>query len=248
MRMENERHYFTVGLFVLGGFIAILAFALWLTQQGKGEYETYQIRFAESVSGLSTGSVVKFRGVSVGLVDSITIDPEDSRLIRVDISLLKSTPLKADTKANLKMQGITGVVFIELTGGNPALANLDKPKDSTEVLEIPSAPSSINTILDNIPVMLAKLSITLDQINKVMSDKNVASIQSLLQHGDAAASDLRSILSASRESIPQTTRDAAEAISHLNNAAKRVDRLSEQVEANPASLLFPPDDRGIPAP
>ena len=246
--MENERHYFTVGLFVLGGFLAILGFALWLTYQGKGEYEHYRIRFAESVSGLSTGSVVKFRGVNVGLVDSISIDRDDSRLILVDISLLKSTPLKADTKANLKMQGITGVVFIELTGGNPALANLKTPGSADQVLEIPSAPSSINTIIDTIPIMLAKLSTTLDQINKVMSDVNVASIQSMLQHGDAAAGDLRSILSRSRENIPQTTRDAAEAISHLNNAARRVDRLSEQVEGNPASLLFPPAERGIPAP
>ena len=246
--MENDRHYFSVGLFVLGGFLAILIFALWLTQQGKGEYEHYRIRFAESVSGLSTGSVVKFRGVSVGLVDTITIDPQDSRLIRVDISLLKSTPLKADTKANLKMQGITGVVFIELTGGNPALANLARTGAADEVLEIPSSPSSINTIIDAVPIMLAKLSTTLDQINKVMSDQNVASIQSLLHNGDAAAGDLRSILNSSRESIPQTTRDAAEAVSHLNSAAKRVDRLSEQVESNPASLLFPPAEKGIPAP
>ena len=64
--MENERHYFLVGLFVLGGVLAMFAFTIWLTATDDSKYQQYRIHFAESVSGLSNGSDVKFRGVKVG--------------------------------------------------------------------------------------------------------------------------------------------------------------------------------------
>ena len=57
---------------------------------------------------------VKFRGVDVGTVKSIRIDPDNSRLVLVEVRLRKETPVKTDTRASLVMKGITGVVFIEL--------------------------------------------------------------------------------------------------------------------------------------
>ena len=50
--MENERHYFLVGLFVLGGVLAIFIFSIWLTATDDSKYLEYRIHFAESVSGL----------------------------------------------------------------------------------------------------------------------------------------------------------------------------------------------------
>ena len=94
--MENERHYFRVGLFVLGGALLALIFTLWLTTKPDDQYQRYRIRFAESVSGLSNGSAVKFRGVSVGNVESIVIDPSDSRLIQVGNSGAAKRPKRAD--------------------------------------------------------------------------------------------------------------------------------------------------------
>lgn len=247
--MEHENHhYFTVGLFVLGIFLAICGFTIWLTHKDEGDYEHYLIRFAESVSGLSKGSLVKFRGVNVGTVDNIQIDKNDTRLIRVDISLLKTTPLKSDTKASLKTQGITGVVFVELLGGNPSLPDLVKNPDENQVAEIPAEPSSINQILDTVPILLTKFSKTLDQLNALVNDETIAHVHGTLANTDRATANLQSILSSSQKDIHQSTRDAAEAMRHLNNAAGRADNLSQSIESNPTSLLFPPKDKGIPAP
>lgn len=246
--MDNERHYFLVGLFVLGGALALFMFTMWLTSRDDSKYQPFFIRFAESVSGLSTGSDVKFRGVKVGQVTGIAIDPNDSRLIRVDITLLKTTPVKRDTKANLKLQGITGVVFVELSGGSPEQPNLVHDEDHKEIPEIPAEQSSLNALIDRVPILLDKISAAVDRINRLVSDENLQSTANMLKNGEAASQDLKLMMSGSRDSVRDSAKDVSSAMRHLDRAASRIDDLSERVEEDPGSLIFGSEEKGIPAP
>src|SRR5208282_3859602 len=112
--METDKHYFYEGLFIIGFSIAAAFFAVWLGSTGRHDDVLYRIHFPDSVSGLAVGDPVKYRGVDVGTVKSLIVDPVDSRLVRVDVRLRKETPVKTDTRASLTLQGITGVVYIEL--------------------------------------------------------------------------------------------------------------------------------------
>jgi phospholipid/cholesterol/gamma-HCH transport system substrate-binding protein len=115
--MEPDKRYFFEGLFIIVLTVAGAFFFVWLGGSGHRDDVLYRIHFAESVSGLALGDPVKFRGVDVGTVKAMTIDAGDPRLVQVDVKLRKETPVKTDTKASLKLKGITGVVFIELSGG-----------------------------------------------------------------------------------------------------------------------------------
>ena len=88
----------------------------------------YRIHFPDSVSGPSVGDSVKFRGIDVGTVKSMNVDPDNTRLVLVDVRLRKDAPIKTDTRASLALKGITGVVFIELNGGDPAAKSLLGPR------------------------------------------------------------------------------------------------------------------------
>ena len=246
--MDNERHYFLVGIFVIGVAAALFAFTFWLTARDDSQYQEFRIRFAESVSGLSAGSDVKFRGVKVGTVKEIEIDPQDSRLIRVEILLLKTTPVKVDTKANLKMQGITGTVFIELSGGDPSKPDLVEGIEKDTIPIIPAEQSSLNALIDRVPILLDKISNSVDRFNKLVSDENLAAAHHMMQNGDAAVGSLRSAIEGSQQDIQSSGRSAASAMQHLDQAAGRFDSMSERIEGDPASLLFPPSENGIPAP
>jgi phospholipid/cholesterol/gamma-HCH transport system substrate-binding protein len=85
----------------------------------------YHIVFDETVYGLQRGADVYFNGVRVGTVSKIAIDQEDIRLVRVDIEVEAATPIHTDTRAYLRLAGITGLKVIDLRDGtsmSPKLA------------------------------------------------------------------------------------------------------------------------------
>jgi len=168
--METDRHYFIEGLFIIGLAIGAAFFFVWLESSGQRDDVLDRIRFNESVSGLSLGDPVKFHGVDVDTVKSMTLDAADPRRVEVDVRLRKDAPVKTDTKTSLKLKGITGVVYIELNGGAPTMQPLVAVTPSGQVPEIASEKSSLATLVDQLPRVLEKFSAIEDQTRKVMTD------------------------------------------------------------------------------
>ena len=171
--MESDKRYFIEGLFVIGFSIAVAFFFVWLTRSGNKDDVLYRIHFAESVSGLSMDDPVKFLGVDVGMVKSMTIDPEDPSRVEIDVMLHKDAPIKTDTKASLQFKGITGAYFIELNGGSAKAKFLVAETPPGEVPEILAKKSTISTLMEQLPKVIEKFSALEDQTKKVVSDIGV---------------------------------------------------------------------------
>ncbi len=167
--METDEHYFFEGLFIIVFAVAAAIFAVWLGSTGRHDDVVYRIHFPDSVSGLAVGDPVKFRGIDVGTVKSMSIDPDNSRLVLVDVRLRKETPVKTDTRASLALKGITGVVFIELNGGDPAAKSLLAVTPQDTMPEIPSEKTGLKAMLDDLPKVIAKFSAIEDQVKKVVT-------------------------------------------------------------------------------
>jgi phospholipid/cholesterol/gamma-HCH transport system substrate-binding protein len=168
--METDRHYFFEGLFIIVFAIAAAVLAVWLGSPGHHDDVAYRIHFADSVSGLTVGDSVTFRGVDVGTVKSMNIDPENSLLVLVEVMLRKGTPVKTDTRASLALKGITGVVNIELNGGDPAAKTLLAVTPAGSIPEIPSEQTGLKAMLDQLPKLVEKFSAIEDQVKKVVTN------------------------------------------------------------------------------
>ena len=168
--METDKHYFIEGLFIIGFSIAAAFFSVWLMSTGHRDDILYRIRFTESVSGLALGDPVQFHGVAVGTVKSIALDPADPRVVLVDVKLRNGTPVKTDTKASLKLKGITGVVNIELNGGAANAKTLLAATPDGEIPEIPSEKSALSAFLEKLPTIVEKFSSLESQAKKVVTD------------------------------------------------------------------------------
>jgi phospholipid/cholesterol/gamma-HCH transport system substrate-binding protein len=168
--METDKRYFFEGLFIIVFASAAALFFVWLSNSGRSDDVVYRMHFAESVSGLAVGDPVKFHGVDVGTVKSLQIDDNDQRLVQVDVKLRKDTPVKSDTRAVLKFKGITGVMFIELTGGGEKSKSLVASTPAGQMPEIPVEKSVIAELLDQLPKVVAKFSGIEDKVNKVATD------------------------------------------------------------------------------
>jgi len=175
--MESDKHYFIEGLFIIGVSIAAAFAFVWLANAGHRDDVLYRIHFTESVSGLSLGDPVKYRGVDVGTVKSMGIDGADPRRVQVDVKLHKDAPVKTDTRASLKLKGITGTVYIELDGGAPNTKLLVAQTPQGQIPEIASERSTLTTVLDQLPKVadqlpkvIEKFSALENQGKKVLSD------------------------------------------------------------------------------
>ena len=193
--METDQRYFFEGLFIVAFSVAAALFAVWLGSPGHRDDVLYRVHFRDAVGGLSVGDPVKFRGVDVGTVKSLGIDPDDSRLVLVDLRLRKETPVKTDTRGSLALKGITGVVYIELSGGDPAAKTLLAVTPPDQVPEILSEKVGLKAMLDNLPNLVDKFSAIEDQVKKVvtsvggLTDKVKENPSLLLRRPDKESTD-----------------------------------------------------------
>ena len=84
--MEIRASYVIVGSVVMALLAGLAAFSLWLVEAGVDrDVARYEIAFAGSVSGLQEGGQVLYRGIPVGRVAEIRIDPDNPDLGRVTV-------------------------------------------------------------------------------------------------------------------------------------------------------------------
>jgi phospholipid/cholesterol/gamma-HCH transport system substrate-binding protein len=155
--MSRKTSKFMVGLFVTVGVILGVAVIIWVGAtkyfEKGNRYVTY---FDESVQGLQQDSTVKYRGVEVGRVEQIRVAP-DNKLIAVTMKVNLREDLPRNAVSQLKVAGITGLVFVELDRRKP-----DEPDQSpkinfpSEYPIIPSRPSEVQKILAGVNVIVDK--------------------------------------------------------------------------------------------
>ena len=168
--METDKRYFIAGLFIIVLAVGVALAFMWLAGSDRRDDVMYRIRFTESVSGLALGETVKYHGVDVGTVKSLALDPADPRVVEVSVSLRKDAPVKTDTKATLKLKGVTGGVFVELNAGNPKAQALIAATPAGEIPVIASEKSSLTTAMDQLPRVVEKFSVIEDQAKGVLND------------------------------------------------------------------------------
>ena len=119
-------NYTLVGAFVLILGTALIAGLLWLVSGGlmHRQVDLYLSIVDESVNGLSVSAPVKYNGVDVGQVRSIALDATNTQRVLLTFAIKRGTPITVDTRAVLKTQGLTGIAYVDLSGGGRGAAPL----------------------------------------------------------------------------------------------------------------------------
>ena len=179
--MNNRVNYALVGFIVLICFTLLLSFSYWLLKPEQAdETKKYLIRFDESVLGLNIDSAVKYRGIDVGKVTNIRINPKNSEQVEVLITILKTTPIKEKTVAKLTSQGITGLSYINLNLGDNNAPFL-KTQEGEEYPIIKTIPSLLENIEKSMGTVSDKVSKVLSKIEYLLKDENQQYVSLLLE-------------------------------------------------------------------
>jgi phospholipid/cholesterol/gamma-HCH transport system substrate-binding protein len=290
--MEPKVSYVWVGAFVVLFGAVLIVIVLWLVRGGPHRiYRSYYAYFGESVSGLNEDSVVKYKGINVGRVRNMRLDPENPERVRLVLDIAEGTPIKEDTVASVASQGIAGLAFLELGGGardSPPLTPL--PGQPYPVIKIkPSLPldqaaATLMTNLNEIAlslkdltdkesraairktmVNLAELTTALihreKELDKLFSStdrtlentreateklpalvsrvtETATAVENMAQQIARTAKSVDSLVAGSQPDVQRTLSEAGLLITELRQLTEGLQRLTQQVEQNPRSLVF----------
>ncbi|TQV63024.1 MAG: MCE family protein [Halothiobacillaceae bacterium] len=178
--METRVAYAAVGVFVITLVATLIGLGLWLGADVETrQYKPYLFITGESASGISPGSVVKYRGVEIGRVSSLRL--ENAEQVRIGLNIEKGTPVKTDTRASIATQGVTGLAFIELIGGSNEAPDL-KPWPGDEPPLIPPAPSLLKRLDVAVSKNLENLDQIAAQVKDLLNDDNRAALSTVTRN------------------------------------------------------------------
>ncbi len=232
--MESKVNLAAVGAFVIALTMAMIAGTLWLSsgKYYRKAYDTYESYMTESVSGLNLNAPVRYHGVDVGRVRAIMLSPGNVEEVRLTLEVDRGTPVKTDTVATLRSQGLTGIAFVELSAGrknSPAL--LARPGAPYPV--IASAPSLIEHLETATPVLLANFARMTDNLNAVLDEPNrravgatLANLAILTQTLAARSTAIDATLGNAARTMDRTARASAD----LPRLVRRFDRAADALE------------------
>ncbi|MFZ6820287.1 MlaD family protein [Undibacterium sp. Ji22W] len=232
--MDTKVNYAAVGAFVLMLGVALLAGILWLSVGfgHKKEIQMYLAIVNESVAGLNVDAPVKYLGVTVGKVKSIQLNPAQPEQVVLQFAIEKSTPIKLDTVAVLKTQGLTGIAYVELSGSTAASPYLQVRGDSP--YPIIGTKPSLSTRLENVlTTVLANLDRTSANVNAMFSDENRLEVKKILANSSlliGSLADQRNEVHRLIHSATMTADTAARIAPQIEPVLVRISNASDALE------------------
>src|SRR6185369_5859460 len=176
----------------------------------RRDYQRYEVYFQGSVSGLARGASVRYLGVDVGRVVGMHIDPRDSSRVQILVDIDSSAPVSAKTVAELSLQGVTGLLYMDLIQ-DTGTRRLNAAVTSEKYPVIRSARSSFDVLLASLPDLVAIASDVAERAARMLSDKNIASVSNAIANLDKASTTL-----------PQTTKDIQLLVADLRGATREI--------------------------
>jgi phospholipid/cholesterol/gamma-HCH transport system substrate-binding protein len=222
--MEREARYAAVGAFVLLVLAMAALFVYWYAEgHEKRNYTRYEVYFDGSVSGLARGAPVRYLGVDVGRVVRMSIDPRNSSRVEVVVDIDSSAPVAASTLAELSLQGVTGLLYIDLIV-SPAGRKLAEAVPSIEYPVIRSTRSNFDVFLASLPGLVTTVGEVSARFARIFSDQNIAAIGGALTNIGEASAQLPNTL----RDIRGLTADLRSASTEISSAALSVHSLTDR--------------------
>jgi paraquat-inducible protein B len=244
--MDAKPHYFRIGLFVLVALIlivvAVILFGAGLFAQDRLYVESY---FADSITGLSVGSPLEFRGVRVGQVEQIgfvgsvyPLDPNTlagarfASCVRVVSGMFRSKLPETEyphaeallaqmvghgLRVRVSSNFLTQQAYLEADLLDPNRFPVEPVPWQPKYAVIPSAPGELTTMKDSIDKILSQLQ-SIDAKGLAASlEKVFTSLNTAITEADLAqlSKETRGLLQASRQKVEDLQ------MAKINAAAER---------------------------
>jgi phospholipid/cholesterol/gamma-HCH transport system substrate-binding protein len=184
--METRANYALLGGVAVGAVVLIMLFAMWLARASfNREFSTYDVVFDGAARGIGAGTEVRFNGIRVGEVRSLSMDPQNENGVVARIRIGASWPVRADSTARLEPIGLTGLNLIQITAGSGTSPLLRRrmgespPRIDAKGAALDELLESSSTIAENATEALAGARVMLNEENAKRVERILVNLEKL---------------------------------------------------------------------
>jgi phospholipid/cholesterol/gamma-HCH transport system substrate-binding protein len=148
----------------------------------------------------------------------IALDPQQRKTVQVIADIDSTAPIDDRTRASLSLQGVTGLLFVDLEQDPKAESTGTMPQGQRYPM-IRSRRSDFDVLLSNLPALTTHLVELANHFNDIFSDETVRSLKATLENArlaserlPGAARELQELLSDAR----RATLEAQATVSELH--------------------------------
>jgi phospholipid/cholesterol/gamma-HCH transport system substrate-binding protein len=242
--MENRAHFVFIGAAVVAFMVGLVAFIVWKLNSGTQEdLAYYRIYFDGDVQGLTPDSSVYYRGIKVGRVTDVRIgsrqilQADGSRRpierVVVTLALNYDQQIRENSYALFEKPLIAGQSFIQIVGGPDGYDPKPRKRKGEEPYpEISTGTTFFQAAASSAQDVLAKASQSIDRINAVLSDENIAAVNKTLNNVSA----FTNTLSSRNKEIEQVVADLPETVAQMKATMASLENLGKSANLLLAEL------------
>jgi len=213
--MITKEQKLRLGTFLIISVVLLIGIlAIFIVPKLSREGDTYFINFkGTSVNGVNEGSDVKYQGVKIGSVSVLEVNPKNLDSVLIYVQIKKGFPVKKDMRAALQYAGITGLRFVEISGGK---AESEFVPPGGEILPKKGLGEKAEDIVLNVDSVV-------DAVNKILNPENQEKIASMLKNLEKSTRVISDVLE-------KREKDFGNSIKKFDTAMTQIVRLSENLK------------------
>lgn len=225
--MEPDTRYTVIGAVVLALTALAIGAFVWLNSGGRGsDLRYYTVHFEhQSLDGLQVGAAVTMRGITVGRVETVAIEPDNINRVRVVVRVARETPVRENTKATVSRNFVTGIARIRLETPSPPGEVLKRNVPGERYPVIAEGQSGMDQITDSATRLAASTESVLRRIDQLVGPDNQRAFAELL----TSLRDLSQGLNARLGTLDRTAGALERSLVSLRQSSDRIGSLAQRL-------------------
>lgn len=263
--MENRSYALLTGLFTLLLGAALAATFIWF-RGGDRDYDEYLVSSHLPVNGLYPQAAVRFRGVEIGKVEKVFLDPQNPRNVLIRVSVDHSIKITKGTFAQLGYQGVTGIAHVLLDDEGNDPEPIVRPPEGLPTIIVRG--NVFDDLVESSKTLLKQASTLMDRLNGIVGEDNQNRLERTLANFEKASAQLEPALKAIPEvaeraqqllgeenqqslkrslgNLEQATNafvpiaeDSRQVLSNIRTLSEKLDRISTELSAEVSEKTLP---------